>query len=100
MPNDEDQSPHIPDAAFYDRADAHIHLANEHGDAVGPEVASASFLFAASRYTAFLMATQAESRQAMEAARDDAMKFFVGEFRRMLEGNVDDFLADFDRNSN
>ncbi|MFT4514000.1 MAG: hypothetical protein ACI89X_003678 [Planctomycetota bacterium] len=87
-----------PDSAFYDRADAHIHLANEHGDDVGPGKASASFLFAASRYNAFAISSRSASGAEMQASRGETVGHFVDQYRRMLENNVDDYIADFNRN--
>jgi len=88
-----------PDPAFFDRADAHIHLANKHAEDVEPGKASASFLYASSRYQAFVIAMGSESASDMKAQRGEAIDYFVEQFRRMLEDNVDDFIDNFDSNT-
>lgn len=87
-----------PGPTSYDRADAHIYLANEHGDEVGPGKASASFLFAVSRYNAFVVAAHSASAEGMQGDRAAAVDYFVEQYRSMLEDNVDDFIGYFDRN--
>ena len=85
-----------PDPSFYDRADAHIHLANKHSDGVGIGKVSASLLYAASRFNAFVIGARSTSAADMQAARGEALDYFADQFRRMLEDNVDDYIANFD----
>jgi hypothetical protein len=84
------------DAGFWDRADAYIHLANRQCDEVAAGRVSASFLYAASRFNAFVVASGMASRAALEAAKADTLDYFTGEFRKMLEDNLDDHIRNFD----
>jgi hypothetical protein len=84
------------DEAFYKRADAHIHLANDQVEEVSHEMVNASLLFAAARFSAFTSARGFSSGQAMEAKRAETIDYFVAGFRQMLEGNLDAYVKNFD----
>jgi hypothetical protein len=53
------------DDTFYDRADAHIALANEYCLSTGKGKVSASFLYGAARFNAYIGAINSDSRQRM-----------------------------------
>jgi hypothetical protein len=57
---------------------------------------SASMLFAAARFSAFISAGGFASGEAMAARRDETVEYFVAGFRQMLEGNVDAYIRNFD----
>lgn len=85
------------DKAFFDRADAYIKLANsqmEKGIQAG-EV-SPSFMYGLARYSAWFTAAGWTNGKDMADARDETVEFFVSEFRRMLELNMDDYIQNFD----
>jgi len=84
-----------PDDAFYQRADAHIHLANDHAADAPHEMVSASLLFAAARYSAFISARGFSSGESMAAKRQETIDYFVAGFRQMLEGNLDAYIKNF-----
>ncbi len=84
------------DDAFYARADAHIHLANDQLEKASREMVNASMLFAAARFSAFMSAGGFASGEAMAAKRDETVEYFVAGFRQMLEGNVDAYIRNFD----
>ena len=71
------------DDGFWDRADAHINLANEQCDNIGAGKVSASLLFAASRFNAFIVASQAPDKASLSATKNEAVEYFTGEFRKM-----------------
>jgi hypothetical protein len=83
------------DDAFYKRADAHIHLANEETEEVSHEAVNASMMFASARFCAFLSARGFQSGEAMGAKRDETVEYFVAGFRQMLEGNLDAYIKNF-----
>ncbi|GGY56988.1 DUF3144 domain-containing protein [Pseudoduganella albidiflava] len=83
------------DAAFWERADAIIHLANEQGTKVPNSNVSASLLYAAARFNAFIVATGATSAEAMEKDKEEAIRYFTDEYRKMLSQNLDDHIANF-----
>ena len=84
------------DDKFYDRADAHIHLANDHMEDASREMVNASLLFAAARFSAFISAGGFASGDAMAAKREETIEYFMVGFRQMLEGNLDAYAQNFD----
>ena len=85
-----------PDQPFFDRADAHIRLSNEQTLEAKAGVVSASMLFASARFAAWLMARGHNSADEMKAQRDENIEYFVGEYRKMLADNFDDYSENFD----
>ena len=85
------------DEGFYDRADAHIYLSNDQitGVATRGKV-SASMMYANARFSAWVSATSRESGEDMAQNREEAITFFVEQFRLMLEEHYDDYAANFD----
>lgn len=85
------------DPTFYDRADAHIHLANEHCADTGRGKVSASFMYGCARFQAWSAATWAADVGDMRAKREETLKYFVEQYQAMLEENLDDYIANFAR---
>ncbi|PMG77418.1 hypothetical protein BCU84_10680 [Shewanella sp. 10N.286.51.B7] len=89
----------VPNKAFYDRANQFINVANEHNQ--DPEIKtgeiSASFMYSLSRYNAWFGSTGFESAEQMQQKKADMMEYYVEEYRKMLEGNMDDYIANFDQ---
>ena len=85
------------DSEFYDRADAHIHLSNDqiNEDATRGKV-SASMMYATARFNAWVSATGWENGNEMKASRDETIEYFVSEYRKMLEENIDDYVENFE----
>ncbi|MET0355992.1 MAG: DUF3144 domain-containing protein [Cellvibrio sp.] len=84
------------DEKFFARADAHIHLANEHlSDAARGKV-SASFMYAASRFNAWVSAADLQSQEELQSKREEILDYFVGQYRAMLEENLDNYIEHFD----
>ena len=84
------------DDAFYARADAHIHLANDEAEKAGHEMVNASLMFASARFSAFVSARGFASSEAMQAKRAETIEYFVAGFRQMLEGNLDAYIKNFE----
>lgn len=84
------------DDAFYQRADAHIHLSNDQAADATHEMVNASLLFAAARFSAFTSARGFASGESMAAQRQETVDYFVAGFRQMLEGNLDAYIKNFD----
>lgn len=88
--------PQEADDAFYARADALIHLANDQlKDSTGGEV-SASFMFGASRFNAWRSACGFNTREEMLAARAETLAYFIAEYEKCLSENFDDYIENFD----
>jgi hypothetical protein len=85
------------DDEFYNRADAHIHLANDQSDDIGRGKVSASFMFALSRFNAYVRATGFDSHEEMMVGKKEAIEFYVDQYRKMLDENYDDYLENYDK---
>ena len=83
------------DAAFWERADAIIHLANEQGTKVPNSNVSASLLYAAARFNAFIVANGTSDAATMKADKEEAIRYFTEEYRKMLSQNFDDYIENF-----
>ena len=83
------------DDKFYDRADEHIHLSNDQLEETGAGKVSASMMYATSRFNAWLTASGFDSMEDMLEKRDENIDYFVAEFRKMLEENMDDYIENF-----
>src|ERR1700754_432904 len=85
------------DDAFYERADAHIHLSNDQLDGeVSPEAVNASMIFATARFNAWMSASGFSSAEEMAEKRAETIEYFVAGYRQMLEGNLDAYIRNFD----
>ncbi|MEI8610445.1 DUF3144 domain-containing protein [Enterovibrio sp. Hal110] len=85
------------DSTFYDRADAHIHLSNEQfSEDVGKGKVSASMMYAASRFNAWVSACGWENGEEMEAAKEETIAYFVEQYKAMLEEKLSDYIENFD----
>ena len=84
------------DEKFFDRADAHIHLSNDHlADATAGKV-SASMMYGCARFNAWISASGFQSGEEMAAKRAETIEYFVTGYRQMLEANLDEYIANFD----
>lgn len=84
------------DEHFYDRADAHIHLANDQTAEIGRGKVSASFLYGASRFNVYVAACNCESKDHMIAERQSINDYYVAEYRKMLDEHLDDYIENYD----
>lgn len=86
-----------PDSDFYDRADAVIDVANGQLTEMARGQVSASTLYAAARFNAWVSASGWTSAEEMRVARDETIDYFVRQYRAMLAENLDDYIENFDR---
>lgn len=84
------------DKQFRSMADAFIHLANKHSETAERENVSMALLYAAARFSSFVVASHASDLQKYEADREAAVGFFSGEYKRMLNENLDDYKKTYD----
>src|SRR5688572_9582761 len=84
------------DPKFFDRADAHIHLSNDQVAESSRGKVSASMLYAAARFNAWVSACRFDSGSEMAAMKEETLQYFVTEYRRMLEENLDDYIEHHD----
>ena len=85
------------DKDFFDRADAHIHIANEQTAKVSRGKASASLMYAAARFNSWISACKAESGADLLAGKEEIVEYFLQEYREMLNENLDDYAKNFDK---
>jgi hypothetical protein len=85
------------DGKFYAWADAHIHLSNDQCGEIGRGKVSASMMYATARFNAWVSACGFNSAQEMSAARAETVEYFVDQYRKMLEENLDDYIEHFNR---
>lgn len=86
------------DTQFFERADAHIDLSNgQITEQVECEKVNASFMYASARFNAWVSARGWTSKQEMADAKEETIEYFMTEYRKMLEANVDDYIKNFDR---
>ncbi len=85
------------DEKFFERADAHIALANGHiNQQVQPGLVNNSLLYAAARFSAWISAAGLESGEAMIAKKKELMDYFVGQYASMLEENLENYAQNYD----
>ena len=85
------------DKQFWDLADSFIQLANTHLDEAKPSRVSASALFAAARFNAFVITAAAGSKEQLIAEKEAAIAYFLGEYESMLRENLDEHMARYDQ---
>jgi hypothetical protein len=88
------------DKEFFERADAYITLANDQATNVSRGKVSASMMFATARFNAWVSASGTDSGEDLASVRDEALEYFVGEYRKMLEENLDEYIEHFDKYMN
>ena len=90
-----------PDDQFFDRADAHIKLANEHvTDSIGKGKSSASFLYGASRFNAWVSACTCDSAEEMEKDKESFVNYYLEQYKKNLVENLDDYISNFNKYMN
>ena len=77
-------------------ADAHIALANTRMGKVKPAKVSATMLFAAARFNAFVISASAENKAQMLLDKESAIAYFMQEYEKNLRENIDEHLARHD----
>lgn len=85
------------DQDFYNRADAIIELANTQIADSSRGKTSASLMYANSRFSAWVSACGCRNAEELAAAKQQAVDYFVEEFRLMMEENLTDYIENFDR---
>ena len=85
------------DKEFYELADAYIALANTRMGEVKPAKVSATLLFAASRFNAFVISASAENKAQLLIEKEAAITYFMQEYEKNLRENIDEHLARYDK---
>ena len=88
------------DKEFFERADAYITLANDQASSVSRGKVSASMMFATARFNAWVSASGTDSAEELASVKDEALQYFLSEYRKMLEENLDEYIEHFDKYMN
>ncbi len=84
------------DKEFRRMADSFIDLANTHSKPENKEIVGMALLYAAARFNAFIVAAHAPDLKKYDADRPKAFEFFMGKYKEMLNGNLDDYRKIYD----
>ncbi|MFT6153041.1 MAG: hypothetical protein ACJAYK_001007 [Crocinitomicaceae bacterium] len=84
------------DKDFFKRTDAFIKVANELSTDHDLGKVSASMLYAAARFNAFIVASSAGSKEQAEENKADAINYFTEQYRSMLLANMNDYIEKYD----
>jgi len=84
------------DTHFRKLADRFIDTANRQTEDTEPSVINSSFLFAASRFCSFVVASKAGSKERYEKLKPEAIDYYTDEFKKMLEQNLESYAAVFE----
>ncbi|RYF37185.1 MAG: DUF3144 domain-containing protein [Cytophagaceae bacterium] len=90
-------SNNTPDPAFWQRVDAIVNVANNQINPAHPNDVGASAMYAVARFNAFILAKTTGSPENMKAEKERALDYFTGQFRLMLDANLDDFTVNFEK---
>ena len=90
-------SDNTPDPAFWQRVDAIVDLANNQINPAHPNEVGASAMYAVARFNAFILAKTTGSPENMTTEKERALDYFTGQFRLMLDANLDDFTVNFEK---
>jgi hypothetical protein len=85
------------DNEFYERADEHIRLSNDQiSEKASLGKVSASNMYATARFNAWVSACGWDNAQEMAESKQEILEYFITEYRKMLEENLDDYIENFE----
>lgn len=84
------------DKDFFKRTDAFIKVANELTSEHDIGKVSASMLYAASRFNAFIVASSAKDKAEADRNKVEAIEYFTNQYRSMLMANMEDYIEKYD----
>ncbi|EDZ61410.1 hypothetical protein SMGD1_2522 [Sulfurimonas gotlandica GD1] len=81
---------------FLKRADALIAIANEQlGEEVTQGEVSASFMYGAARFNAWMAASSFESAKDLDDEKEKIVEYFMGEYKLALEEHLKNHIENF-----
>ena len=87
----------MDDNEFYKRADEHIKLSNNQISKDLPlGKVSASMMYSTARFNSWMSAFSFKNGDEMRVQKKETIEYFVEEFRKMLNENLDDYIENFD----
>lgn len=85
------------DDKFFNRADEHINLSNDQLSTSTKGKVSASMMYSVARFNSWISACGFNSKREMEDAKEETIKYFVTEYEKMLNENLQDYIDNFDK---
>ena len=85
------------DVKFIKMADLFIEEANKKCQGADHQLVNASMLYATARFSAFITASMSESKENYEAGMDQAIEFYLEEFKKMLQEHMKQYKKVFDK---
>lgn len=79
------------DKLLRELADSFINIANDHAEIQEKNIVNTAFLYAASRFSAYVAASSARNLEDFQGKRQQGIEFFTSEFKRMLESNMTNY---------
>ena len=95
-PDSDELSDEEVDAQLREVADKFIDLANQQAQRFHKENVSQGMMYGTARFNAFVVASHADDVLAYDEDRDQAIEYFVDQYREMLISNLDDYRGSFD----
>ena len=81
---------------FWQRADEYIEIANDQSKSESTGKVGASLIYASARFSAFDLASSSSNAKEMKADKDEAISFYVEQFRKMITENMDEYIENFE----
>jgi len=85
------------DKEFYEMADAHISVANKQATSINPGKVSATILYSAARFNTFLVASNSDSADELASRKEEACKYLMAEYQKMLDEHFTDYTDNFEK---
>lgn len=82
---------------FWKRADEYIAIANTQAQSDSVGNVGSSLLYAAARFNSFNVAFNVDGQEEMKKHKDEAIKFYMDQFEKMLIENLDDYIANYEK---
>ncbi|RXJ96375.1 hypothetical protein CRV00_01785 [Malaciobacter molluscorum] len=86
---------------FLMRADEHIKLANSQlSETTTQGEVSASLMYAAARFNAWMASTSFESAETMKEEKEKIIEYFIQEYKIALSENINNHIENYDFSKN
>ena len=76
-------------------ADSFISIANDHAETHDKNQVNTAFMYAASRFSAYVAASSARNMEDFIGKQEQGIEFFCGEFKNMLKSNMKNYEKNF-----
>ena len=97
MNDEEKKKQQEADLKFIKMADFFIDQANQQCEGADHQLVNASMLYATARFSAFITASMSEDKESYEAGIDQAIEFYMDEFKKMLQEHMQQYKVVFDK---